>query len=160
MSLLPRWIVPFHRRLSPYPASAVLTLVINRMAWETLRTLDWAPLEGRTLELRLNDSGLRLQLEITATGLRPLSQSETEVIFSADTADFLRLALRLEDPDTLFFNRRLLIEGDTDLGLQLKNRLDRIDFEALLQQLPPPLRWTVLRLRERLATPLAFERGA
>ena len=32
--------------------------------------------------------------------------------------------LRLEDPDTLFFSRRLVIEGDTELGLALKNALD------------------------------------
>jgi hypothetical protein len=34
------------------------------------------------------------------------------------------LALRREDPDTLFFTRRLVLEGDTELGLALKNALD------------------------------------
>ena len=38
--------------------------------------------------------------------------------------DFLRLATRLEDADTLFFQRRLKMEGDTELGLYLKNFLD------------------------------------
>jgi predicted lipid carrier protein YhbT len=39
---------------------------------------------------------------------------------------------RQQDPDTLFFHRKLAIEGDTELGLVVKNLLDRIDWgEAL-----------------------------
>lgn len=36
-----------------------------------------------------------------------------------------------EDPDTLFFQRRLLISGETDLGLEVKNLLDAVDPEQL-----------------------------
>jgi predicted lipid carrier protein YhbT len=38
---------------------------------------------------------------------------------------------RQEDPDTLFFQRRLTIEGDTELGLEVKNILDALDHENL-----------------------------
>ena len=38
---------------------------------------------------------------------------------------------RREDPDTLFFQRLLAIEGDTALGLEIKNFLDRLEWEAL-----------------------------
>lgn len=38
--------------------------------------------------------------------------------------DFLVLIDRQEDPDTLVFQRRLAIEGDTELGLRVKNFLD------------------------------------
>jgi len=38
------------------------------------------------------------------------------------------MMLREEDPDTLFFNRKLVIEGDTELGLIVKNLLDSIDW--------------------------------
>ena len=41
------------------------------------------------------------------------------------------LATRKEDPDTLFFNRRLLVEGDTELGLVAKNTLDSIELPKL-----------------------------
>jgi predicted lipid carrier protein YhbT len=41
--------------------------------------------------------------------------------------DLGRLAARKEDPDTLFFSRRLVMEGDTELGLLIKNTLDAID---------------------------------
>lgn len=40
--------------------------------------------------------------------------------------DFLALALRREDPDSLFFTRRLVVEGDTETGLALKNALDAL----------------------------------
>jgi O2-independent ubiquinone biosynthesis accessory factor UbiT len=45
----------------------------------------------------------------------------------ASAYDFVQLARRKEDPDTLFFNRRLVMEGDTELGLAVKNMLDAID---------------------------------
>ena len=43
--------------------------------------------------------------------------------------DFWRLANRSEDPDTLFFQRRLTIEGDTETGLMLKNLLDGLEYD-------------------------------
>ncbi len=50
--------------------------------------------------------------------------------------DFLLLAARREDADTLFFQRRLRMSGDTELGLYLKNFLDAFE---------PPARWAPLR---------------
>jgi predicted lipid carrier protein YhbT len=40
------------------------------------------------------------------------------------------MMLREEDPDTLFFNRKLIIEGDTELGLIVKNLLDSVDWST------------------------------
>jgi hypothetical protein len=34
---------------------------------------------------------------------------------------------RQQDPDTLFFSRRLAMEGDTELGLLVKNTIDAIE---------------------------------
>lgn len=44
--------------------------------------------------------------------------------------DLVALARRDEDPDTLFFQRRLMLEGDTATGLLLKNLLDALDFDV------------------------------
>lgn len=44
--------------------------------------------------------------------------------------DFLLLATRREDADTLFFNRRLRLGGDTELGLYVKNFLDAVELEG------------------------------
>jgi predicted lipid carrier protein YhbT len=43
---------------------------------------------------------------------------------------FLLLAARYEDTDTLFFQRRLQMEGDTELGLEVKNFLDGLDVDS------------------------------
>ncbi len=55
-----------------------------------------------------------------------------EVLFRAESADLLLLLTQQVDPDTLFFQRRLTILGDTELGLQLKNYLDTLEPEQLL----------------------------
>jgi predicted lipid carrier protein YhbT len=43
--------------------------------------------------------------------------------------DYWQLATRREDPDTLFFSRRLCIEGDTETGVHVKNLLDALDYD-------------------------------
>ncbi len=59
------------------------------------------------------------------------SQTDVNVTFSASSEDLLLIAGRKEDPDTLFFQRRLKIEGDTELGLEVKNLIDALDIEQL-----------------------------
>src|SRR5690606_6690177 len=54
-----------------------------------------------------------------------------DTTFTGNSKDFLLLASRREDPDTLFFQRRLAIEGNTELGLQVKNLIDGIDADEL-----------------------------
>ena len=83
-----------------------------------------APLRGRVL--RLEVAGLRIgpQLTLWGPGLMPAPFVRPDVIVRASLSDYLALALRTEDPDTLFFSRRLVIEGDTELGLVVKNALD------------------------------------
>jgi predicted lipid carrier protein YhbT len=53
-----------------------------------------------------------------------------DLAIGAAAHDFLLLARRQEDPDTLFFSRRLALEGDTELGLLVKNTLDALDASA------------------------------
>ena len=51
--------------------------------------------------------------------------------FQGDSKAFLKLASQEEDPDTLFFQRSLMIEDDTELGLGVKNLLDSLEMEQL-----------------------------
>jgi O2-independent ubiquinone biosynthesis accessory factor UbiT len=61
---------------------------------------------------------------------------EPDVVIGATLHDLGLLATRREDPDTLFFSRRLVMEGDTELGLIVKNTLDAID-GSLFERLRP-----------------------
>ena len=98
-------------------------------------------LAGRRLGVEVTDLGLRWVVAIGARRvevLAPGAESESSVRGSA--TDLLLLASRLEDADTLFFQRRLQLTGDTELGLAVRNLLgikqDRsaVNFEPLEHQ--------------------------
>lgn len=83
------------------------------------------PMRGKVVRLELAGLGIGPQLTLDAFGLRP-AFGKADVTVRASLPDFLALALRREDPDTLFFSRRLVLEGDTELGLAIKNALDSL----------------------------------
>lgn len=64
---------------------------------------------------------------------------------SASAHDFMLLAQRKQDPDTLFFSRRLSMQGDTELGLVVKNALDALELPVL-----DPAQWTPRAVLARL----------
>ncbi|WP_312928272.1 ubiquinone anaerobic biosynthesis accessory factor UbiT, partial [Stutzerimonas nitrititolerans] len=62
---------------------------------------------------------------------RIAEQAPVQITIRGNWREFLLLASRQEDPDTLFFRRRLVIEGDTELGLAIKNLIDSLDPDML-----------------------------
>jgi predicted lipid carrier protein YhbT len=78
------------------------------------------------------DAGLSLDFTLHNGRFRPCHAhaTPTDLVISATARDFLTLALREEDADTLFFARRLTMTGDTELGLLVKNTLDAIDWRG------------------------------
>ncbi len=137
-------------RLPHLPVSLALTTALNRTAWPELRRLDWQRLRGRRFGVRVRDLGLAAYFAVTESGFAPQVTAVADVTYTARAEDFLRLALRLEDPDTLFFDRRLVIEGDTELGLAAKNLLDAVELAAVLDRLPLPLRAGIGIVQRRL----------
>ena len=89
-----------------------------------------APLHGKTLCLHITDAEARICLAIDHGRLRATNARVTDVSISGTLRDFCSLADRSEDPDTLFFSRRLCLEGDTATGVHIKNILDSIDFDG------------------------------
>ncbi len=74
---------------------------------------------------------LSVPLQISVQSRRLVYSTQTpDVIISADSRAFVQLSARRVDPDTLFFQRRLLITGDTELGLYIKNFLDQFEFDS------------------------------
>ena len=74
---------------------------------------------------------------MSADRLVPVDRAQqADVCISGESLEFILLATRQADPDTLFFNRRIHIEGDTELGLGVKNTMDSMDWDDL----PMPLR--------------------
>ncbi|MGL4381185.1 MAG: ubiquinone anaerobic biosynthesis accessory factor UbiT [Vibrio sp.] len=103
---------------------------------EALQDGDFEFLEQKWLKVEVKDLDLRWFISYQDDKLVVAeSPVEHDVSFSAELNDLVLIAGRKEDPDTLFFQRRLSIEGDTELGLEVKNLMDSVD----LQQLPKPL---------------------
>lgn len=87
---------------------------------------------GRYLQIEVMDAGVQFTLSFDGRRLQAASAGNSpDLIFRGNVYDFLLLASRREDSDTLFFQRRLKIEGDTDMGLTIKNFLDAIEIESL-----------------------------
>lgn len=138
------------QRLPPYPGSLMFATALNAFLAPQLPADVGTMLQGRKLCLQIKDA--RLRFDFTWNGQRFAAlprQSESELTISATGPDFVRLARRQEDPDTLFFSRRLSIEGDTELGLVVKNTLDALElpvfdlsrFGARVRGRPPGGPW-------------------
>ena len=146
---LPRFVGSVNARLPQLPPTAALTTALNLALGRILPRETLAPLAGKLLCLRVTDAGLTLQFTLTEKGFRPaVSSARPDLMISARAREFIALALREEDPDTLFFGRRLVMEGDTDLGLLVKNTLDAIDWPRFDAETLHPFRLlALLRLR-------------
>ncbi|WP_198263662.1 ubiquinone anaerobic biosynthesis accessory factor UbiT [sulfur-oxidizing endosymbiont of Gigantopelta aegis] len=104
--------------------------ILQSLLAEPVEMGDFDCLEDRWLHIHINDADLNFFLSFKDEHLilgEDIAQAD--VIFSGNVKEFVLLASRKEDPDTLFFQRRLTIEGDTELGLEIKNTIDGIDFE-------------------------------
>lgn len=89
-----------------------------------------AALEGKRVRIRLTDPALQLNLRVSGAALAVApAHAEPHVTLRGRLMDFARLATRAEDPDTLFFQRRLSLEGETETGLAIKNALDALEWD-------------------------------
>ena len=136
---------PLARRLAGIPGRVipyliqkpVLSLALNEAFRRPLRQGDIEFLQGAKVRIRVTDLGIDWLIRVDAERFTPIDRDRREdVSISGESIDFLRLASRTADPDTLFFQRRIRVEGDTELGLGIKNTMDSMDW----QDLPLPLR--------------------
>lgn len=88
-------------------------------------------LQARYLGIEIADVNLRWITTIEEGQLRVVQEAEADVWFRGNANDLLLVAARKADPDMLFFQRRLVIEGDTELGLEVKNLMDALELEAM-----------------------------
>lgn len=89
-------------------------------------------LRDRRLGIEVSDLGLRWVVSVQADQLLLCaSDLEPEATVRGTATDLLLLASRLEDADTLFFQRRLMMTGDTELGLTARNLLDQLPWESV-----------------------------
>ena len=126
-------------RLLPFKAQkSILLPALSSVFREALEDGDFEFLQGKWLKIAITDLELTWWLSFDNNKLVMASKEEMltnnhndDVSFSATGEDLVLIAGRKQDPDTLFFQRRLKIEGDTELGLEVKNLIDAIDIDQL-----------------------------
>lgn len=126
--------------------SRVLATALNRLFAVQLRQGELDFLQGRSVAIKVRDAGLTYHLTLTGQRLTRPPGRVPDLSIEATVFDFMVMAGRQEDPDTLVFQRRLVMQGDTELGLGVKNFLDSLDadsvagfgaFESALRRLVP-----------------------
>ena len=129
-------------------STQIVALAVNHALRGQPLTERLGELSGKRFRLQVDDASVALTFEITSAGLRP-ADFDPHVTMRGSLQDFVALALRREDPDTLFFQRRLVVEGETETGLHLKNLLDGWDFDLtqhVQATLPRPLAHLTMKI--------------
>lgn len=137
--------------LPAYPGSVLFVTALNLTLAKNLAPDVRQMLMAKKLRLRVTDAQLAFDFEWRNERFTACQSGGTaDLTISASAHDFVLLARRQEDPDTLFFSRRLAMEGDTELGLLVKNTIDAIELPVFnLEQLKPAS--VLARLRSKLA---------
>ena len=105
----------------------ILTLILAQQQQDD----ELAFLNDRHIGIKVIDLSLSFEVTFDGNCWRVAEFKTPEVTFSALSSDLLLIAAGKEDPDTLFFQRKLNIEGDTELGLEVKNLLLSVEFDSL-----------------------------
>ena len=120
---------------------------------EALAEGDLHFLEDKWLKVEIKALHLQWFISVCDDKLIVSRSEKEDVSFSGNANDLILIAARKEDPDTLFFQRRLQIEGDTELGLYVKNLMDAIELDSM----PSVLRFGLLQLADFVKSGLQDE---
>jgi len=114
--------------LPAFPGSLMFVTGLNLALAKQLSADVTHMLTGKKLRLCVTDAHWAFDFAWKADRfVACYNPGSADLTISASVFDFVQLARRQEDPDTLFFNRRLAMEGDTELGLLVKNTLDGME---------------------------------
>ena len=112
----------------------VILSALHSVFTESIAEGDFEFLQDKWLKISIIDLNLQWLISFNNSVLLMKDANNNcnyDVSFSANGDDLLLIAGRKQDPDTLFFQRKLKIEGDTELGLEVKNLIDAIELEQL-----------------------------
>ncbi len=113
-------------RVLPAPAMALGAAIAANLLLAPGRGL--RDLSGKRLRLELTSPPLTLGFVIHRGRMWPAPPSPWHACIRGTGESFLALLLQKEDADALFFDRRLCVEGDTELALQVRHAVDAAFF--------------------------------
>lgn len=106
---------------------------LNRLFATAIADGEFDDFEGRRIRLETTGGQPGITFGFWAGRLR-IIDGPGEATIRGSLASFRILAERRQDPDQLFFQRKLVIEGDTELGLGLKNLLDSLEWDFTIRR--------------------------
>lgn len=113
-----------------------LNLAMNHFFKQSILEGELDFLDNKTFKIDVED--LNYSTVITLKNNQLIARDtecSTDVTLKSNFNALILLISRKEDPDTLFFNRTLSIEGNTALVLEIKNWLDSLDLDVLPKSL-------------------------
>lgn len=122
-----------HRLLPNRVQNYLVLQQVNRLAEDFIDSGDLDFMDNKIAQIEIRDAGIRWYLTKQRKRLVMLDKPfiQADVIFSAEVNALVLMASQKVDPDMLFFNRRLQVTGDTELGLEIKNLIDQFDLNNL-----------------------------
>lgn len=126
----PSRLAPLLRAVPPLLRQRVIERAMAQALAQPLAEGALEFMAGRRLGIEVSDLGIGWVVELQGRRLAVVD-APAEASVRGTATDLLLLAGRREDADTLFFQRRLVLTGDTELGLTARNVLDRLPWEQV-----------------------------
>jgi O2-independent ubiquinone biosynthesis accessory factor UbiT len=128
----------------------ILQVLLNQLFKQQIKAGDLDFIKNKWVRILVTDMDFSFDISMAKNATKPqlvvdFKSKKADLIFSSHSDYLLLLALNKIDPDTLFFQRKLGIQGDTELGLHIKNLLASLD---LTQQLPLQISKLINRLAD------------
>ncbi|HHJ35336.1 MAG TPA: sterol-binding protein [Gammaproteobacteria bacterium] len=119
------------RLLPSFVHNSVLVTTLNQLFSNELKQDELVFLQGKILHIQIEDMDIEYRFTLVDKKLIAADKKQPpDLVLQGTVYNYLLLASRHEDTDTLFFSRRLRMQGDTELGLYVKNFLDGMDMDS------------------------------
>lgn len=146
-NVLPK-LCKYHLKIMPNQLKIqCINFAMNHFFKEAITEGELDFLNQKTFQIHVEDIHYSTTITLRDQKLVALNTNEkADVILKSTFNPLVLLISRKEDPDTLFFNRALTIEGNTALVLEIKNWLDSLDFDLL----PKPMQKALINYSDML----------
>lgn len=136
--------------LIPRPIfNLIFAKAFNHALNQPLKAGEFDFLHNRWLTIKISDFEFQWSMTLKNQQFILSHNIKSDAVLSGDSQALLMIAAQVVDADTLFFQRRLTIEGDTEFALEVKNTLDAVDRDELALIYQAPLHWLETALKNK-----------
>lgn len=111
-------------------SNKAIVVLFNKVFAQAIKEGELDFLIDKWVIIKVNDIGLHFSLSLKNNQLIYRLGDENDLTLAGNSCEFLQLLGKTQDPDSLFFQRKLKMSGSTELGLFVKNFLDSFDVNS------------------------------